>query len=891
MSVVPGARLGPYEITAKIGAGGMGEVYRATDTRLKREVALKILPLAFASDHERMARFQREAVLLASLNHPNIATIHGLEDADGVKALVMELVEGEDLSQRIARGAIPVDEALPIAKQVAAALETAHEQGIIHRDLKPANIKVRSEGAVKVLDFGLAKAMQPPAASSPSPSMSPTITTPAMTQAGTILGTAAYMSPEQARGRPVDRRADIWAFGAVLFEMLTGIRAFAGADVQDTFVAILRDAPDWGRLPRHLPPAVATCIKRCLQKDSTQRLQAMGDVRLALEGVFESAASQGLVNLPSPTRLARPVWTAVAAAVLIAGTVVAMSWRRQPALLDLSAYRYRPFAFTSEQEDGGVWSPDGKSVAFLQGSALMVQSLEAAAPTRLVDGAATPLAWSPDGARILFRTDAGIHSISMAGGQPEKILAVESVNQLGSEQRPVYFDLSPDGKTLAVWRYLRAADNSLRSSVWFSPAPGAALQAYTPAPFSVDNTSTPVYLRFSRDGRQLFLSTASASGIWILPFPPGSGPPRRVFGNIVWKGPPNASWMPDHRRLILSGSVAPSVTRALWLADIRDETLLKLSDRPDSQTWPSVSPDGTRVLFTNVREDADIAELPLDGSAPRKLFATSLNEYSPAWSPRGGQFAYVTDRNGGEELWVRSAAGEWDRPVVTQRELPGLRGVSDPAFSPDGTRIAYSVIAAGATGFTLYVSPAVGGTPTRISSGTAPSWSPDGGSIAFVRWKTNGFPLAIVRFGANQQPTEIYSERCESVQWSPSGEWIACGTFSRETVLVSPDGQTHRTLAGIASRVLAWSKDGQTIYGIDTTFDGYAMHGGRALVALDVRSNISRTVVEYGSAIPDFFSRWAWGLQLSRSPDGTSVAIGAASRQMDLWILEGFTPR
>ena len=222
MRLSAGTRLGPYEILSALGAGGMGEVYRARDTKLDRAVAIKILPEAFAADTERVARFQREARTLASLNHPNIAHVHGLEESSGVRALVMELVEGEDLAERIARGAIPVDEALPIAKQIADALEAAHEQGIIHRDLKPANIKVRPDGTVKVLDFGLAKAMEPTGDASPSVSQSPTITTPAMTEAGMILGTAAYMSPEQARGKPVDKRADIWAFGCVLYEMLTG---------------------------------------------------------------------------------------------------------------------------------------------------------------------------------------------------------------------------------------------------------------------------------------------------------------------------------------------------------------------------------------------------------------------------------------------------------------------------------------------------------------------------------------------------------------------------------------------------------------------------------------------------------------------------------------------
>jgi serine/threonine protein kinase len=249
LSLTPGTRLGVYEVTAQIGEGGMGQVFRATDTKLKRQVALKILPASVATDADRLARFQREAEVLASLNHLNIAHIHGLEESGGITALVMELVEGEDLSERIARGAMPLDEALPIAKQIAEALEGAHEQGVIHRDLKPANIKVRADGTVKVLDFGLAKALdQDVKTSRPQAANSPTITTPAMTQAGMILGTAAYMSPEQAKGRAVDKRADIWAFGVVLYEMLTGTRAFAGEDITDTIVAVISKEPDWAAL-------------------------------------------------------------------------------------------------------------------------------------------------------------------------------------------------------------------------------------------------------------------------------------------------------------------------------------------------------------------------------------------------------------------------------------------------------------------------------------------------------------------------------------------------------------------------------------------------------------------------------------------------------------------
>ncbi len=299
MALTSGSRLGPYEVLAPLGAGGMGEVYRARDTKLNRDVAIKVAARSsFASDAERLARFSREAQTLAALNHPNIAHIHGLEESGGVRALVMELVEGEDLSQRIARGPLPLDEALPIARQIAEALEAAHEQGIIHRDLKPANIKVRADGVVKVLDFGLAKALEPGSGigdgGSANLANSPTITSPAMTLRGMILGTAAYMSPEQAKGKPVDKRTDIWAFGCVLYEMLAGRRAFEGEDVSDTLAAILRGQPDWTMLPA-LPTSVDLLIRRCLERDWRRRIGSMSTVRFVLEepAVLSPASAAG----------------------------------------------------------------------------------------------------------------------------------------------------------------------------------------------------------------------------------------------------------------------------------------------------------------------------------------------------------------------------------------------------------------------------------------------------------------------------------------------------------------------------------------------------------------------------------------------------------------------
>jgi serine/threonine protein kinase len=286
MALAIDTRFGSYEITDRLGVGGMGEVYRATDTALKRDVAVKVLPESFANDAERLARFQREAEVLASLNHSNIAQIYGLEKADDQTVIVMELVEGPTLADRIAQGPVPADEALDIATQIANALEAAHERGIVHRDLKPANIKLRADGVVKVLDFGIAKAVEPPLTSSGA--AAPVLSTPAMTETGVILGTAEYMSPEQARGKALDGRTDIWAFGVVLFEMLTGQPAFAGEDVTDTVAAVLKSEPDWSLLPE-LPPLVLTFLKQCLRKEPKDRPHHIVDVRLALAEKYETA--------------------------------------------------------------------------------------------------------------------------------------------------------------------------------------------------------------------------------------------------------------------------------------------------------------------------------------------------------------------------------------------------------------------------------------------------------------------------------------------------------------------------------------------------------------------------------------------------------------------------
>src|SRR5436190_20183700 len=368
MSHTPGQRLGPYEIVARIGAGGMGEVYRARDTKLNRDVAIKVLPELFAADPDRLARFTREAQTLAALNHSNIAHIHGFEESNGVRALAMEFVDGEDLSAIIARGPLPVADAVAIARQIGDALEAAHEQGIVHRDLKPANVKIKADGTVKVLDFGLAKAMDAgPEGPAHDGANSPTFTVHA-TQMGVILGTAAYMAPEQARGKAVDKRADIWAFGVVLFEMLTGRQTFGGDTISEVMAAVMKDDPDWNRLPAGLPPQVLRLLRRCLVKDPKQRLRDIGDARLLLDDSDVPAAL--IVDHPPKAsgrpimRLAAPAAIVLSIAAIAAAAFVATQRVDPP---QLSAHLSVPLPAGEQITTVPAISRDGRTIAYAAG--------------------------------------------------------------------------------------------------------------------------------------------------------------------------------------------------------------------------------------------------------------------------------------------------------------------------------------------------------------------------------------------------------------------------------------------------------------------------------------------------------------------------------------------
>ena len=452
VTLEPGLRLGSYEVTAKIGEGGMGEVYRARDTTLNRDVALKVLPDLFASDPDRLARFQREAQVLASLNHPNIAQIYGIEESPssgsgraGVRALVLELVEGPTLAERISKGPLPLDDALAIAKQIAEALEAAHEAGVIHRDLKPANIKVRDDGTVKVLDFGLAKAFQPDAVD-PNMSMSPTISlTAAATQMGMVIGTAAYMAPEQAKGKPVDKRADVWAFGAVLYEMLTGRKPFAGDDVSTTLARVIEREPDWDALPAGVPPVLTTFLHRCLAKDPKQRVHDVADVRLAMEGAFETKVVLPSESVGTASSRSVGAMTAVGIALATAGVTAIAIWLLvSPEPTEPGPQRRFEIGLGPLSRMPGVGSfiepalsPDGSRLAYAAvvengATQLHVRSLDQT-ETRVLEGTENAYApfFSPDGEWVAYfdRTAQELKKISVQGGPP--LTLCEAFNHFG----------------------------------------------------------------------------------------------------------------------------------------------------------------------------------------------------------------------------------------------------------------------------------------------------------------------------------------------------------------------------------------------------------------------------------------------------------------------------
>jgi len=868
-----GTCIGPYTILAKLGEGGMGEVYRARDAKLNRDVAIKVLLPAVANDPDRLARFSREAQVLASLNHPNIAAIYGIEESNDVTALVMELVEGEDLSQRISRGPIPLDEALPIARQIAEALEAAHDHGIVHRDLKPANIKVRPDGTVKVLDFGLAKAVDPTAGSSATAMNSPTLSIHA-TEAGLILGTAAYMSPEQARGKTVDRRTDIWAFGAVLFEMLTGQRAFAGDDATDTIIAVVTKEPAWAALPPTVSPTLRRLLRRCLEKDAKRRLDSATAVRIEID----DAHATDPVVVARPKRASRLMWAAVLITVAALGaggwwlsrspsrsaamappsmTVDRLSLQlgvsQQPAVSPDGkwvVYVNGPVGNTDiflQSTTGQVainltkdsllndsmpaFSPDGDAIAFRSdrdGGGLFVMGRTGEAVRRLTSKGFQP-AWFPDGQQIVFATDLAptvesrgnvseLWIVAASGGEPRRVFSGDAVQPR----------VSPNGRRIAFWSIpvdvAKRQVNGSNRDLWTVAADGT-----DPVRVTDDEAYdwNPVW---SPDGAWLyFLSDRAGSmNLWRVAINESTG---------ITTGDPQPTTVPASYIRNVSLSADGRVgTYATWtvtnnLGRVRFDArngvvqgpLEPVTAGPNDFATLDVSPDGQQlVVHTSGRQREDLYVMGSDGSGLRQLSSGPGKDRVPRWSFDGRQILFYSDRSGTFASW------SIDRDGGALRQLPNMSNRTYPIQSRDGTRIA--AIDAGQrihlyNGSDLSQAPEVLPPLPEVLRSTGMflnDWSPDGRFLAGTT-DVGAFVYSLdtksfSRIGGATSPSDAADARSSSVTWLPDGRRFV---FSRRGRLFIAD-----RLGGEARELLALS--GETIVFPRLSHDGaflYFEHG------------------------------------------------------------------
>ena len=813
MPLEPGTRLGHYDVTALLGEGGMGQVWQATDTQLNRQVALKILPDAFADDPDRLARFTREAQILASLNHPNIAAIYGIEEAEGTRALVLELVEGPTLADRISTGPIPLDEALPIAKQIAEALEAAHEAGVIHRDLKPANIKVREDGTVKVLDFGLAKALDPnPDA---DPSQSPTLTA-AATQMGVIMGTAAYMSPEQASGSTADKRADIWSFGVVLFEMLTGQRLFTGKTVSHVLAKILDRKLDFAVLPTATPAPVKRLLRRCLEKEQKRRLRDVGEALIHLEEAAtapadEPAAGSAVVPQHAGWRRALP-WAAAVALAAVVGLAV---WTVRPSPAPDSVRR---FAISLLASDTLAFSASGPSVALSPDGETLVYAATRSGVSQLfrramgeleavsirgTEGANFPV-FSPDSAWVAFTAGGVLKKIALAGGPAVTLYDDEAgadvsnaswgpndtlvfgfngngqdllqVSASGGAARPVTTLAADDGETDHRWPELLPGGDALLFTVWSGPS----LSGLDSAQIAVKVLATGErrllvpgsFPRYAPTGHLVFVQT---DGLWAVPFDLDrlevTGPALPVLQGLQVTGSGRGQFAlgGDGSLVYVPGAgVAVGAQRSLvWVDREGGEEPLATPVLP--YRTPSISPDGTRVAFDV--QDPDGADIWIHDlrRGTEAILTTDATSRAPLWTPDGERVVFYSDRDGGGLFSkVVDTPGEAE-PVMTRE---GTRFIEPGAWSADRRTLVFWE--AGGQPPDIGLLSMEGDRASELllateSVETGPSISPDGNWIAYSSDETGQPEVYVQRFPGLGAKEPISTDGGLQPVWSPDG--------------------------------------------------------------------------------------------------------------------------
>jgi len=831
MTLEPGARWGPYEILSSLGEGGMGEVYRARDTRLQRDVAIKVLPRHLANDPERLARLGREARLLAALNHPNVAAIYGLEEIDGSPSLVMECVEGVTLAHRLAADPLPVDEALPIAVQIAAGLEAAHEAGVIHRDLKPANVMIRPDGSVKILDLGLARVVEPAAAST-DPSLSPTVTS-APTGTGVILGTAAYMSPEQARGRPVDKRSDIFSFGCVLYESLTGMRAFPGESVSDSLAAILRAEPDWGLLPADAPAVVRALLRRCLQKDPKRRLHDIADARIELEEGLSRAGEAAQEIAPLAVRGRGQLPWAIAALLLgaAAGALLyrSLAQSASPATPSIRTVLHLP-ADTGVSLPGGPFaasfpagaavaiSPDGRTVVF-RGTKQGVSRLyrrrldrDEAEPITGTENGFAPF-FSPDGQWLGFFTPGELKKVPIEGGAALLICSVPPVTAGGAwdtDGSIVYtravngslYRVSSGGGEPQPLTTLDAARGE-HAHLWPQILPkgrGILVSIVLGKDFQDYSSSQIVVLDPKSGSRRVVLegsTFARYSGGWLVFVRGGevSAAPfdvenRRVMGPAVRAPEPitlnaadgsaSLALSPQGDLVYVSGPPlsVPNST-VLRLDPNGRETPLSLP--PSHYFSPRLASDGRRLAITRCEGYAcrvfvyDLAREILSPLTPEPG-----RFFCPAWSADGSLLAFSVLHKSDPKVGLKTADGSG--ALTTSRwtedaELPN-------SFSPDGRTLAFTVVYTADRGgsrkrFTtdIWLAPLEGKSAARPwfespFRESAAAFSPDGRWIAYVSDESGRHEVYVRPFPGPGGKVKVSSEGGAEPVWIRGGRQI-----------------------------------------------------------------------------------------------------------------------